>query len=147
MGRRTLNRQARPLVFVTTEDGCFIPLSHQTNQDGYFRKTWNTGADRVAEMFHRFIWRAKRGEIPEGYEINHLCGNRACQNVDHMECIDGTVHAVKTNKERYSHIHEKAYKEWKRTNCKPSFLAKTYGWAAYGWVRKWKLEENNCNNP
>ena len=91
----------RDIVFVTTTNGCFIPLSHKLNQDGYFRKRWNVAGETVAEMFHRFIWRAHKGEIPEGYEINHKCGCRACSNVDHLECIPGSEHAILTNKERY----------------------------------------------
>lgn len=130
----------KPLVFVTTEDGCYIPLSHKLNQDGYFRKRWGD----TLEMFHRFIWRARKGEIPEGYEINHLCGNRACQNIEHLECISGHEHAIKTNKERYSYIHTEAFKKWKETQCSPTELSKEYGWSAYKWVRQWK--ENNCNS-
>lgn len=91
----------RDIVFVTTANGCFIPLSHKLNRDGYFRKRWNVAGETIAEMFHRFIWRARNGEIPEGYEINHKCGCRACSNVDHLECISGSDHAVLTNKERY----------------------------------------------
>jgi hypothetical protein len=125
----------KPIVFVTTEEGCFIPLSHKLNHDGYFRKRWGN----TLEMFHRFIWRAKKGEIPEGYEINHLCGNRACQNIDHLECITGHEHAVKTNKERYSHLKkDEAFKSWKDTGCSAATLSRTYGWSAYRWVREWK---------
>lgn len=87
----------KALRFVKMGDGCYVPLSHKLNRDGYFRKRWKDSL----EMFHRFIWRAKKGEIPEGYEINHLCGCRACANVDHMECIPGEEHTIKTNEERY----------------------------------------------
>ena len=57
MGRRTLrlrDRRARPLRFVTTDCGCFVPLSHKLNPDGYFRKRWGDGpGGKVIEMFHR----------------------------------------------------------------------------------------------
>lgn len=92
-------RNTRPIRFVKNDDGCYLPLSHKLNKDGYFRKRW--GSDGQVEMFHRFIWRAHNGEIPEGYEINHLCGCRACSNVEHLECIPGTEHTIKTNRERY----------------------------------------------
>jgi hypothetical protein len=87
----------KPLVTVTTENGCYVPISHKLNADGYFRKRWAN----TLEMFHRFIWRAHNGDIPEGYEINHLCGCRSCCNVKHLECIPGQEHTIKTNKERY----------------------------------------------
>jgi hypothetical protein len=102
----------KPLVFVTLDNGCYVPLSHKLNADGYFRKRWGN----ELEMFHRFIWKAHYGEIPEGYEINHLCGCRSCCNVKHLECIPGKEHAVKTNKERYvsqQHLMVKLIKEGK----------------------------------
>ncbi len=130
----------KPLIFVKTEEGCYIPLSHRLNQDGYFRKRWKNSF----EMFHRFIWEAHHGAIPKDYEINHLCGNRACQNVSHLECITGAEHAIKTNKERYLDVQEEAKKRWETTQCSPTELARTYGWRAYKWVRKWK-EQNEIN--
>ena len=131
-----MGRPATAIRFVRLEGDCMVPLNMRMNQDGYFRKRWFGDA----EMFHRFIWRARKGPIPEGFEINHLCGNRACQNVEHFECIDGTEHAIKTNEERYSHIHEEARKLWEETGCSATRLKERYGWCAYGWVRKWKAE-------
>lgn len=52
-------------------------------------------------MFHRIIWEMKWGVIPDGHEINHLCHNRGCCNIDHLECLDGTEHAVLGNRERW----------------------------------------------
>lgn len=125
---------SKPLVFITTEDGCYVPISHCLNSDGYFRKRWKDGL----EMFHRFVWKAHNGEIPDEYEINHLCGNRACQNIQHLECIHGKDHAIKTNQERYADVNQEARKLWEETNCSPTELANKYGWRAYKWVRNWK---------
>jgi len=36
---------------------------------------------------HRISFREHKGEIPEGYEIDHLCRNRACSNPDHLEAV------------------------------------------------------------
>lgn len=89
---------ARPLVFITLETGCYVCLTHRLNADGYLRKRWADGL----EMFHRFIFRAHKGEIPEGFEVNHKCGVRACCNPEHLEAIDGTEHAILTNSQRYA---------------------------------------------
>jgi len=129
-----MGRPAIAIRFVELDEGCLVPLNIRMNQDGYFRKRWSG----EAEMFHRFIWRARKGPIPEGFEINHLCGNRACQNVEHLECIDGTEHAVKTNLERYAHINAEARKYWEETGCNGATLARIYGHVAYLWIRKWK---------
>ena len=92
---------SRPLQFLSLETGCFIPLTHRLNADGYFRKRWTAAGKNVLEMFHRFIWRAHKGDIPEGFEINHLCGCRSCCNIKHLECIEGSQHAILSNVERY----------------------------------------------
>ncbi|WEM05518.1 HNH endonuclease [Ralstonia phage BOESR1] len=52
-------------------------------------------------MFHRAMWEHHNGPIPEGYEINHLCNNRGCCTLEHLECITREEHLIKTNKARY----------------------------------------------
>lgn len=52
-------------------------------------------------MLHRLEWEKVFGPIPDGYEINHRCKNRRCQNVVHLECIPRSVHRTKDNKLRY----------------------------------------------
>lgn len=108
MGSNPLKHQARPLVFVSTEQGCFVPISHALNPDGYFRKKWGNAryGNHVAEMFHRFIWRAHGNSIPDGHEIDHKCKNRACCNVKHLQCIPGGQHASESNRDR------KGFRSW-----------------------------------
>lgn len=36
---------------------------------------------------HRFAWEQDRGPIPEGLQIDHLCRNRGCVNVNHMQLV------------------------------------------------------------
>lgn len=63
---------------------------------GSYRK-----GDKFAFMFHRFVWEAKYGPIADGLTINHLCKNRGCQNVAHMELLTKSEHAAETNRNRY----------------------------------------------
>lgn len=51
-------------------------------------KTWVT---------HRAMWTAKRGEIPtdDDWTIDHLCRNRRCVNVKHMEVVTRTENALR----------------------------------------------------
>lgn len=105
------------MVFVATECGCFVPLSHKLNLDGYLRKTWGNSRkpeEREVEMFHRFIYRAHKGEIPEGYEVDHLCNNRACCNPEHLRAIDGSEHASHSNRIRsqQANLSSKLQKEF-----------------------------------
>jgi hypothetical protein len=95
--RNTLDNRAKPLLFRRLPTGCWIIVNRKTNQDGYFRKRWGN----EIEMFHRFIWRAKKGEISEGYEINHMCKNRGCCEITHLELLSTKEHKVITNTERW----------------------------------------------
>lgn len=111
-----MDGRARPMVFLTTDQGCFICITHKTNADGYLRKRWAG----VAEMFHRFIYRAHKGPIPEGHEVDH------------------------TNRTRYAARKEAARALWSKQNLPGVSLALLFGvtfGAACGWIREWKKQE------
>lgn len=38
-------------------------------------------------LAHRVAWELFKGDIPEGLCIDHLCRNRKCVNVEHMELV------------------------------------------------------------
>lgn len=94
----------KELIFKKTETGCIIPISHTLNQDGYFRKHING----KGVMYHRHRWARKYGEIPEGFEIDHKCKNRACCNTRHLQMLSNHEHTVKDNRGRYEHKREEA---------------------------------------
>lgn len=94
----------RKLVFEETEGGCIICTSHVLNQDGYLRISdyrINMQGHKPMVMHHRLVWEEHNGKIPEGYEIDHMCRNRACQNIKHLQMLSGKEHTIKTNKERW----------------------------------------------
>lgn len=39
------------------------------------------------KMAHRVTFEHKKGKVPDGFEIDHLCRNRACVNPEHMEIV------------------------------------------------------------
>jgi len=43
---------------------------------------------------HVVAWEGGHGPVPEGLELHHLCGHRACVRPDHMEALT-----------RYEHVH------------------------------------------
>lgn len=87
-----------------TEHTPCIEWDGYRDEDGYGRLSvagkW-CGAHRVA-------WEKARGEIPEGMVIDHLCRNRACVNVAHMEVVtpvENTKRGINATKEECTRGH------------------------------------------
>lgn len=103
-------------VTPTFTSSCLDPGFGYENGDGYVR-IWevprNDGGQLV--MRHRWFWQHFVGEIPEGYEINHLCKNRRCCNIEHLECIPSKEHRSKDNALRYLDDYLK-FKDWYLNN-------------------------------
>jgi len=38
-------------------------------------------------LAHRLIWTLQRGPVPQDLTIDHLCKNKTCLNIDHMEIV------------------------------------------------------------
>lgn len=130
---------AKDLILVTDENGCITPSSHKLNKDGYFRK--DVG-NRNYVMYHRFVYEITNGTIPEGYEINHKCKNRACCNIEHLECINGSDHAVLTNTSRYSDRLKEAESLWRNSAYSAKMLSERFcvsNSCAHRWIRVWKV--------
>lgn len=50
---------------------------------GYARITEN----QVTRPAHVVIWERANGSVPEGHEIDHLCYQRMCVELSHLECV------------------------------------------------------------
>lgn len=128
----------KKFITITTDSGCTVSTSHKLNKDGYLRKNIGNG---IWVMYHRHIWEQHNGKIPEGYEIKHLCKNRACFNPEHLECIPGEKHTTITNEERYAKRIDDAKKRWTEEGTKAPELARLFGVTdscAYRWIRGWR---------
>lgn len=137
--------RGKPLILRKLDNGCIVPISHKLNKDGYFRYTIpnKDGKGRgVKVMYHRYVWENEHGSIPRDYEIDHICKNRACCNIEHLQMLKGTEHTIKDNKLRYKARKDEAKNYWMQTKCTGSYLASLFCVSfstACKWVREWKV--------
>lgn len=64
--------------------------------DRYGYGVFRVGGGRVTGA-HRAAWLARRGELADGLVLDHLCRNRACVNVEHMEAVSVQVNTIRGN--------------------------------------------------
>lgn len=64
------------------EGDCWI-YTAALGRDGYATITIGGRTDGV----HRVAYREFVGPIPDGFQIDHLCRNRACFNPEHLEAV------------------------------------------------------------
>jgi hypothetical protein len=71
--------------------GCWIWLG--TGSRGYGSiaiKRKHQGAHRISYLLHK-------GPIPEGFDVDHLCGVKACVNPEHLEAVSHEVNCQRRN--------------------------------------------------
>lgn len=135
--------RGKPLKLIKDNNGCITPSTHKLNKDGYFRyrKRVNKGRGKLV-MFHRLVWESVYGAIPDGYEIDHICKNRACCNIKHLQMLEGSHHASISNIDRYKQKHNEAKEYWLLTNCNGTELGIKFNVSfstGCRWVREWKV--------
>ena len=135
--------RGKPLRLKILDNGCIIPLTHKLNKDGYFRYRIRQPKGRgKLVMFHRLVWEKSRGIIPYGYEIDHICKNRACCNIKHLRMLEGSIHATLSNKDRYRDRKEQARHYWLVNKCTGTYLASIFNVSFSScckWIREWKV--------
>lgn len=136
--------RGKPLLLIKQKNGCITPTTHKLNKDGYFRyripNADNKGRGKLV-MYHRYMWEQIHGTIPDGYEIDHICKNRACCNIEHLQMLEGSEHAKKDNHLRYLKRQEEAKTYWEHEKCTGTKLASIFSVSfstACRWIREWK---------
>lgn len=83
MGRKCNTiENAMTRILVSPDTGCWN-WSGKVSSNGYGHIGW-AGKSRLA---HRVFYEEKKGKIPVGLHIDHLCRNRSCVNPDHLEAV------------------------------------------------------------
>ncbi len=86
--RFILGHQCRKsrIEYVETDCGYETPcwIWQRTLSRGGYGQLWSGGRLQYA---HRVYYTRKKGAIPDGLHIDHLCRIRACVNPDHLEAV------------------------------------------------------------
>ena len=64
------------------EGECLVWMGSR-NKKGYGR----IGIKGRLQGVHRVAWELLNGPVPDGLEIDHLCGNRACVEITHLRAV------------------------------------------------------------
>lgn len=86
-GTGTRAKQLTALIVDEPAGGCHEWPFARTDGYGYV----DVGDGAILRV-HRVAWEKLRGAIPDGLEVHHTCGNRACVNVGHMELLTKAEH-------------------------------------------------------
>ena len=69
-------------------NGCWEWTAHR-NHDGYGRIGVGSRSDGTRRLvyLHRWVYEQMVGPVPDGLEIDHLCRNRACIRLEHLDVV------------------------------------------------------------
>lgn len=89
------------------QDECLIYAGYIDNR-GYGR-IYVKGLGK-RQVVHRALYEAVNGDVPEGLVLDHLCKNKACINLEHLEVV--------THRENTLRADSRAGINARRTHCK-----------------------------
>jgi HNH endonuclease len=76
--------------------GCWI-WQQSTSFNGY-GQLWHHGRVQRA---HRVFYQLYVGPIPDGFQIDHTCGNRRCVNIDHLQAVTAIENVHRSRRKRH----------------------------------------------
>lgn len=56
-------------------------------------------------VVHRLVYEHFRGSVPEGFEVDHLCYNGRCANIDHLEAVTPKENNLRRRNRKNPKIH------------------------------------------
>ncbi len=91
--KQVLQKRVTEISLQIKPSGSCLLFTGSKNQGGY----GHVSIGGNVFMVHRVIWEYLRGKIPDGKEIDHLCKNRSCINVNHLEPVTRRENILRSN--------------------------------------------------
>lgn len=115
-------RSRKPWIVVDGDSQCWMwALARNPQGYGLVGGVRWKGQHRFA---HRLFYEMHRGEIPEGYVIDHLCKRPGCVNPDHLEAVP---QAENVHRGRLTKLTQEIADEIKVANGTQKEVAERFG--------------------
>ena len=99
------------------------------NKNCYFRNSV------TQERLHRYVWKYHYGEIPEGYDIHHIDGDKGNNDISNLQMLSKHEHQM---------IHSRnlsdEQREWRRNNMNTKARPKAIEWHKSDSGKTWHTE-------
>lgn len=81
-----------------------LALREPCNSGSYTRDHYHTAQQKGA---HIVAWELAHGPVPKGLELDHVCRNKACSTVSHLEAVTHAENVRRTKglPHRYPRFH------------------------------------------
>ena len=104
----------------------------QTSEKDYFRHT--TGKTTI--LMHRYVWEFYNCKIPKGYEVHHIDGNKANNDISNLKLVESHEHRM-----LHSKLLTDDEREWRRNNLAINARPKASEWHKSDEGRAWHKEQ------
>lgn len=105
---------------------------YRTNENDYFRYTLG----RQTLLLHRCVWEKQNCEVPDGYEIHHIDGDKANNDLSNLQLIrihdHRVLHGSKLTEEQ---------REWRRQNIINNAIPKASEWHKSEDGKEWHKQQ------
>ena len=127
-----------PNWLIDIEKGTIYSLKHKRyigsiDKDGYVQITPPKGYKHKG--LHRIIWVIVNGDIPEGYDVHHIDGNKLNNSIYNLELVEHKKHM--SEHKMGKHRSEETKKK----------IGKSHKGKIVSFETKLKMSKANVNNP
>ncbi len=76
---------------------------------------------------HRVFYTTAKGEIPEGYQVDHTCKNTSCVNPDHLEAVTPLENMHRSKRTKLTDTQVREMFDLHKQGISVSHIAQRYG--------------------